>query len=109
LIRVLVFVFLATGTSIVNAEDPTLYNWGFNLDGAIWCLYPEDTEFCDYGPGDLPPNIDTTGFNFNTGVATILVIFGMMKTALLMAHLKRGNHGKSMNQVVVEINVQLET
>jgi hypothetical protein len=68
-VRVSRFLFLSIISIIVDcalvpsaSADPMLFDYGLNLSGTI------------YNFGDpLPTNVDTSGFDFNTGLGTILV------------------------------------
>jgi hypothetical protein len=56
LVQILILFFLVAGSSIVNAQNPNLNEWGFNIDG---------TEY--YSPDTLPSTVDKNGFNFING------------------------------------------
>jgi hypothetical protein len=53
-----------------------LFDWGFYVDGTTYCLLgPCDFDVDDIGningPEDLPPFIDTSNFDFDTGLGSI--------------------------------------
>jgi len=62
-----------------NAGTISLFDWGFNLDGASTCSAPVaagDPAQCTVdgaGPGDLPGTVGTAGFDFSTGLGTVTV------------------------------------
>lgn len=55
-----------------GATDIALFDWGISLDGTSYC----DLGPCDFDgtlPGDLPPSIDASLFDFDTGLGEIAV------------------------------------
>lgn len=56
----LALLLVGLGVSAAPAADITLFDWGINLGGTI------------YSPGDsLPASINTSGFDFGTGLGSI--------------------------------------
>lgn len=70
---------------------PTLFDWGFNLNGETHCnLGPCDFDFLDPSL-DLPAAIDASGFDFFTGLGSISItvnpgVAGNFHTLVFLDH-----------------------
>jgi hypothetical protein len=74
----LTLLLLTFNASALHAAVTELYDWGFNIDGTTYCLWgPCDSDIENNGnlsgPEDLPSFIDTSGFDFVTGLGTIRI------------------------------------
>ncbi|MBU1709487.1 MAG: hypothetical protein KKE17_05730, partial [Proteobacteria bacterium] len=67
--------FLLLGSSSGYAADAVkdLFDWGFNIDGTTYCKEGP----CDFDNinnlGELPASINAAGFDFSTGLGTIII------------------------------------
>ncbi len=82
--RILLSLALVSALGMTNvssqAAEIGLFDWGFNIDNTTYCRGGP----CDFdvlstgnlaGPGDLPGILNTSGFDFNTGLGTIEATF----------------------------------
>lgn len=77
------------------AADTVLDGWGFNVNGTIY----------DSTTGSLPSIFDTSGFDFNTGLGTILVDFKTIGSSSILAFLDH-EIGQAANTFFNEYGVE---
>ena len=71
-------LLLVFSISRVDAANIDLLDWGLNINGTTYCLvgpcdFDVDTSGNITGPDDLPPFINTSGFDFLTGLGELSI------------------------------------
>lgn len=88
LLKLAVLCVLALALAKPGHATVVLFDWGFNVDGTTYCnIGPCDND--GLAPGALPTFIDTSGFDFGTGLGDLTLTisgFGSHFMGLFLDH-----------------------